>query len=46
VLRDRWRIVTRPALKGTAVRVSIAAFTNEADLDLLAEGAATVAAGR
>jgi selenocysteine lyase/cysteine desulfurase len=45
-LRDRWRIVTRPALKGSAVRVSIAAFTDEADLDLLAEGAATVAAGR
>lgn len=41
-LRERWNILTRPALNGTSVRASIACFTNEADLDLLAEAAATI----
>jgi cysteine desulfurase/selenocysteine lyase len=45
-LRERWQILTRPALKGTTIRTSIAAYTNEADLDRLVEAAAAVAAGR
>jgi selenocysteine lyase/cysteine desulfurase len=45
-LRERWQILTRPALKGTTIRTSIAAYTDEADLDRLVEAAATVAAGR
>lgn len=45
-LRERWRIVTRPALRGTSVRVSLAAFVEERDLDLLLEALATLAAGR
>ena len=35
-----------PARGGSSVRVSIAAFTDASDLDLLAEAVATVAAGR
>lgn len=45
-LRERWNILTRPALRGTSVRVSLAAFTNHADIDALIEGVATVVAGR
>jgi len=45
-LRERWNIIARPALRGTSVRVSIAAFTNERDLDALVDGVATVVAGR
>ncbi len=45
-LRDRWNILQRPALHGTSVRVSIAAFTDERDLDLLVDAIATIAAGR
>ena len=45
-LRERWDILTRPALRGASVRVSIAAFTNEQDLDALVEGVAAVVAGR
>ena len=45
-LRERWNILTRPALRGTSVRASIAAFTDEGDLDRLVEAVATVAAGR
>ena len=44
-LRERWAIVTRPALGGTSVRVSLAAFTEERDVDLLIDGLATLAAG-
>lgn len=44
-LRERWNILTRAALCGTSVRVSIAAFTNEQDLDALVAGVATVVAG-
>jgi hypothetical protein len=37
-LRERWNIATRVALRGTSIRVSIAAFTDQRDLDLLIEG--------
>jgi len=37
-LQERFQILTRPALEGTSVRVSIAAFTSEADLDALVKG--------
>jgi len=36
-LLERGSILTRSALKGTSVRVSIAAFTSQADLDRLVE---------
>jgi selenocysteine lyase/cysteine desulfurase len=45
-LHERWTILTRPALRGTTIRVSIAAFTTEHDLDLLVDATAAVAAGR
>lgn len=45
-LRERWAIVTRPALRGTSVRVSLAAFTDERDIDRLVTSLATLAAGR
>ena len=45
-LRERWGILTRPALRNTCVRTSIAAFTNARDLEILVEGVATCAAGR
>jgi selenocysteine lyase/cysteine desulfurase len=41
-LRERWNILTRPALGGSSVRASVACFTAEADLDLLAEAVETV----
>jgi L-cysteine/cystine lyase len=41
-LRDRWNILTRPALAGTSVRASVACFTDESDLDLLAEAVESV----
>ncbi|MFN8513941.1 MAG: aminotransferase class V-fold PLP-dependent enzyme [Thermomicrobiales bacterium] len=41
-LRERWNILTRPALNGTSVRSSVACFTDESDLDLLAEAVETV----
>lgn len=45
-LRERWRILTRPALQGTSIRVSLAAFTTIADLDRLAEALKVIAAGQ
>lgn len=45
-LHERWGILTRPALGGGSVRASVAAFTDTADLDLLAEAVATIAAGK
>ena len=36
-------ILTRPALKATAIRASLAAFTNEDDLARLVEAVATIA---
>jgi selenocysteine lyase/cysteine desulfurase len=44
-LRERWNILTRPALRGTSVRASVACFTDESDLDLLAEAVETVGRG-
>jgi selenocysteine lyase/cysteine desulfurase len=43
-LRERWRIITRPALRGTAVRVSLAAFIERRDVDLLLEALPAMAA--
>ncbi|MGH2560381.1 MAG: aminotransferase class V-fold PLP-dependent enzyme [Thermomicrobiales bacterium] len=43
-LRDRWRIVTRPALRGTSVRISLAAFVEECDVDHLLASLTTLAA--
>jgi selenocysteine lyase/cysteine desulfurase len=45
-LRERWSIVTRPALRGSSVRVSLAAFTDETDLDRLEEALRTLARGQ
>lgn len=45
-LRDRWQIIQRPALRATSVRVSLAAFVEESDIDRLLDGLATLAAGR
>lgn len=39
-LREHWKIYTRAALNKKSVRVSIAAFTNEDDLDMLVQGLA------
>lgn len=36
-LRERWRLGQRPALRGTAVRISLAAFIEERDVDFLIE---------
>jgi cysteine desulfurase/selenocysteine lyase len=45
-LRERWNMLLRAANRGTCVRVSIAAFTDERDLDLLVDALATLASGR
>ncbi|MCC6629046.1 MAG: aminotransferase class V-fold PLP-dependent enzyme [Chloroflexi bacterium] len=45
-LLERWGILQRSAARGAGVRISLAAFTSEADLDRLVEAIATVAAGR
>ena len=45
-LRDRWQVIQRPALRGTSVRVSLAAFVEESDIDKLLDGLSTLAAGR
>ena len=45
-LRERWRIITRPALSGTSVRISLAAFVEEHDVDWLLDCLGTLAAGR
>ena len=36
-LRDRWNIITRPALRASSVRISIAPYTERADVDVLIE---------
>jgi hypothetical protein len=41
-LRERWRIITRPAQYGTTVRISLAAFERR-DVDLLLEALTTLA---
>lgn len=45
-LRERWQILTRPALRGTSIRVSVAAFTDQRDLDRLIEALTALATGR
>ncbi len=35
ILRDRYRFVTRPALRGTSVRISFAAFIDDHDVERL-----------
>jgi selenocysteine lyase/cysteine desulfurase len=44
-LRDRFRIIQRPALRATSVRFSLAPFIEPADVDFLLESIATVVAG-
>jgi selenocysteine lyase/cysteine desulfurase len=44
-LRDRFKIITRPALRGTTVRISLAVYIEEADVDYLLQSIATLAAG-
>lgn len=36
-LRERWQMIQRPALWGSSVRISLAAFIEEADVDRLVE---------
>jgi len=36
-LRERWKIVTRPALWASSVRVSIAPYTEQRDVDVVLE---------
>jgi selenocysteine lyase/cysteine desulfurase len=43
-LRERWGILTRPALQGRCVRAAMAAFTSEEDLDRLSRALATLVA--
>ncbi len=42
-LRDRWRMIQRPALWGKSVRISLAAFIEESDVDLLVDSLVTLA---
>jgi selenocysteine lyase/cysteine desulfurase len=42
-LRDRWKMIVRPALWGTSIRISLACFTREQDLDDLLGNIATLA---
>ncbi len=44
-IRERWKIVTRPALRGTSIRISLAAFVELRDVDYLIDGLATLASG-
>ncbi len=42
-LRERWNMIQRPALRGTSVRISLAAFIEESDVDLLIASLTTLA---
>src|SRR5690606_12003156 len=42
-LRDRWNMIQRAALRGTSVRISLAAFIEESDVDKLISALRTVA---
>ncbi len=42
-LRDRWQMIQRPALRGSSVRISLAAFIEESDVDLLVDSLVTLA---
>jgi selenocysteine lyase/cysteine desulfurase len=41
-LRERWKIITRPALRASSVRVSLAPYTALDDVDLLLEAFGTL----
>lgn len=43
MLRDRWNMIQRPALGGSSVRISLAAFVEEDDVARLVECFATIA---
>jgi len=45
-LRDRWNMVQRPALRGSSVRISLAAFIEETDIDHVLDALTTLAEGR
>jgi selenocysteine lyase/cysteine desulfurase len=42
-LRDRWNMLQRAALRGSSVRISLAAFVEESDVDRLVESLRTLA---
>jgi selenocysteine lyase/cysteine desulfurase len=42
-LRERWKILQRSALRGTSVRISLATFIEESDVDLLVDYLRTLA---
>jgi selenocysteine lyase/cysteine desulfurase len=42
-LRERWNMIQRPALRGTSVRISLASFIEETDVDLLIANLTTLA---
>jgi selenocysteine lyase/cysteine desulfurase len=42
-LRERWNMIQRAALRGTSVRISLAAFIEESDVDQLVDHLRTVA---
>lgn len=42
-LRERWQMIQRPALRGTSVRISLAAFIEERDVDYLVDSLITLA---
>jgi len=42
-LGERWKIMQRAALRGTSVRISLAAFIEESDVDLLVSSLRTLA---
>ena len=42
-LRERWNMLQRPALRGTTVRISLAAFIEESDVDQLVANLYTLA---
>lgn len=43
-LRERWNMIQRAALRGTSVRISLAAFIEESDIDRLVDNLVTLAA--
>jgi cysteine desulfurase / selenocysteine lyase len=42
-LKERWNMLQRPALRGTSVRISLAAFIEETDVDQLVDNLRTLA---
>ena len=42
-LRERWQMLQRPALRGSSVRISLAPFIHEADVDALVAALRTLA---